>query len=250
MVISIANQKGGVGKTTVTHNLGAALADQKKKILLVDIDPQTDLTFYAGAEVLEQTGTIFDIMEQREDIKQARINLKPYLDIVVSSPFLSAVDKQLTEHDCLKNILDKVKDEYDYILIDCPPSLGTLTINAFVASDYVIIPSKTEYSSYRKIGAVYETVQEIKEIYNPSLEVLGVIANFYKMVSSEQKVILKNLEENYVVLGIIKDRVRVTAGVYEGLSIFEMEPKSDVAKEYKKIATKIIKGGKNECEKT
>lgn len=238
MIIAIANQKGGVGKTTLTHNLGIALADKNKKVLLVDIDPQADLTLYTGAK---HTETIVEVFRGETEVTEAIINLKPNVDILLSSPFLAAVDRELNEHDKLLEILKKIKSQYDFILIDCPPSLGRLTINAFVSSEYVLIPSKAEYSSYTKIPAVYETIAEINELYNLKIQVLGVVVNFYKMVSLEQMALLNNHKEKYNVLGVIKDRVRVTSGIYDGLSIYEINPQLDVSKEYKKIADKILK---------
>lgn len=245
MIIALANQKGGVAKTTSVHNLGVALAQQGRKVLMVDLDSQASLTISTGIEPLEIENNIVSILgKDSKPISDCVKYLKKNLDIITSTIDLASLEMEMLSRASRERILDRalepIKKAYDIILIDCPPQLSILTVNALSSADGVIIPTKTDYLSYRGIEQLMDTVAEIKELINPKLEVLGVIATLFNMRSNDDKDILNGLKERYNLLGVVKMLVSAKKGIYGGLSVVEREPNNDISIEYMKIANMIV----------
>lgn len=244
-VIAIANQKGGVAKTTTTHNLGVALAAKGKRVLLIDLDSQASLTISVGLEPLEVKRTIVDVL--RKDgisIDRCIERIGEHLHIVTSIIDLAPMEMELLSRASREKILDRalrpVRRRYDFILVDCPPQLSILTINALSCADGVIIPVKTDYLAYRGLTQLQDSIQEIRELINPDLRVLGVIATLYEKRVSDDNEILAALKREYRLLGVIKRLAVAKKGVYDGLAVVEMTPGSEISIEYNAIADQII----------
>ena len=244
-VIAIANQKGGVAKTTTTHNLGVSLAAKGKRVLLIDLDSQASLTISVGLEPLEMQRTIVDVLKKdgvpiRECIE--RINERLY--IVTSIIDLAPVEMELLSRASREKILDRalkpVRGEYDFILVDCPPQLSILTINALSCADGVIIPVKTDYLAYRGLTQLQDSIREIQELINPGLEVIGVIATLYEKRVADDNEILAALKKEYNLLGVIKRLAVAKKGIYDGLAVVEQTPGSEISIEYNTIADMMI----------
>ena len=246
-VIAIANQKGGVAKTTTTHNLGVALAAKGKRVLLIDLDSQASLTISVGLEPLEVKRTIVDVL--RKDgvpVGECIERISDRLHIVTSIIDLAPMEMELLSRASREKILDRalkpVRDEYDFILVDCPPQLSILTINALSCADGVIIPVKTDYLAYRGLTQLQDSIQEIQELINPGLEVLGVIATLYEKRVADDNEILAALKKEYNVLGVIKRMAVAKKGIYDGLAVVEQTPGSEISIEYNAIADMMIAG--------
>lgn len=244
-VIAIANQKGGVAKTTTTHNLGVALAAKGKRVLLIDLDSQSSLTISVGLEPLEMKRTIVDVL--RKDgapIGECIARLGERLDIVTSIIDLAPMEMELLSRASREKILDRslrpVRENYDFILVDCPPQLSILTINALSCADGVIIPVKTDYLAYRGLKQLQDSIQEIQELINPELKILGVIATLYEKRVSDDNEILTALRKEYNVLGVIKRLAVAKKGIYDGHAVVEHTPGSEIAIEYNAVADMII----------
>lgn len=244
-IIAFANQKGGVAKTTSTHNIGVALAQKGKRVLLLDLDSQASLTISTGIEPLDVEQNIITVLDKGKcDIRECIQKINDNLHIITSTIDLASLEMEMLSRASREKILDRalepIKGEYDFILIDCPPQLSILTINALSCADGVIIPCKTDYLSYRGIEQLMETIAEVKELINPKLEVLGTIATLFNMRSNDDKDILNGLKEKYNVLGVVKMLVSAKKGIYDGLAVVEKEPKNDISIEYIRIADMII----------
>ena len=244
-VIAIANQKGGVAKTTTTHNLGVALAAKGKRVLLIDLDSQASLTISVGLEPLEVKRTIVDVL--RKDgvpVSECIEQISDQLHIVTSIIDLAPMEMELLSRASREKILDRalrpVRGEYDFILVDCPPQLSILTINALSCADGVIIPVKTDYLAYRGLTQLQDSIQEIQELINPELKVLGVIATLYEKRVADDNEILVALKKEYNLLGVIKRLAVAKKGIYDGLAVVEQAPGSEISIEYNKIADMII----------
>lgn len=246
-VIAIANQKGGVAKTTTTHNLGVALAAQGKRVLLIDLDSQASLTISVGLEPLEVEQTIVDVLRKEGlPLMECVQRLNDRLHIVTSIIDLAPMEMELFSRASREKILDRalrpVREQYDFILIDCPPQLSILTINALSCADGVVIPVKTDYLAYRGLTQLQDSIQEIQEMINPGLKVLGVIATLYDTRVADDREILALLRKEYNLLGVIKRLAVAKKGIYDGLAAVEQAPNSDLAREYVAIAEMIMSG--------
>ena len=246
-VIAIANQKGGVAKTTTTHNLGVALAAQGKRVLMIDLDSQASLTISVGLEPLEVEQTIVDVLRKEGlPLMECVQRLNDRLHIVTSIIDLAPMEMELLSRASREKILDRalrpVREQYDFILIDCPPQLSILTINALSCADGVVIPVKTDYLAYRGLTQLQDSIQEIQEMINPGLKVLGVIATLYDTRVADDREILALLRKEYNLLGVIKRLAVAKKGIYDGLAAVEQAPNSDLAREYVAIAEMIMSG--------
>ena len=182
-IIAVANQKGGVGKTTTTVNLSASLVATKRKVLVIDLDPQGNATMGSGVNKHELELSVYDLLVEGNSVDEVKVATDPAgYDVIPANGDLTAAEVALMELEHkerrLKMALDAVKDQYDYILIDCPPSLNMLTVNAFVAADGIIIPMQCEYYALEGLSALMSTIERIKQI-NPELEIDGLLRTMY-----------------------------------------------------------------------
>lgn len=260
-IYSIANQKGGVTKTTTTYNLAAGLAMRGKKVLMVDLDSQASLTISAGLEPLEFSDrTIAEALQDIIDRKATKSSIKNYLYKIPDFDSLyiipSIIDLAVTEskmsnaisrEHILSRLLNGLSDDFDYCLIDCAPSLGILTINALTAADQVVIPCKTDYLAYRGMRELMNTIETVQELLNKDLKVFGVIATLKERTKDDENV-LEQIKEEYEILAVIRKSVSVREAIYEGVPIMASSGKNAVAKEireeYTKIVDKILGEGK------
>lgn len=248
-IIAIANQKGGVTKTTTTFNVAAALATMNKKVLMVDMDSQASLTISAGLEPLELKYTVCDILEKNaKKTKDCITNLTHIenLFIIPSIIDLAVLEINLLSRPARERILaralSQVENDFDYIIIDCPPQLSILTVNALAAADEVIIPVKTDYLAYRGLTQLNDTIRDVKEYVNEKIKVAGVIATLHEKIVTEDREILEKLQSEYNVIAIIKKAAVAKKGIYDGIPVVLQFKNSDVAIEYYNVANMIISG--------
>lgn len=248
--IAIVNQKGGVAKTTTTFNLATALAITGHNVLMVDLDPQASLTISTGITP-ESYGNenICRLFQRKSRTAEYAITVdstvaetKDRLYIIPSDINLAVTEMNIftktSREKLLKKALNQIAAHFDYCLIDCPPNLGMLTINALTAADAVIVPAKPEYLSYRGLAALFETIREIKEDtdLNPHLEILGVIITMYQKIIKDQRAIFEMIKENYPVLGVIKQSVDAYRSIDTGTPVIISNKKSELSQAYARIA--------------
>lgn len=245
-IIALANQKGGVTKTTSTLNIAASLANKNYKVLMVDMDSQASLTISCGLEPLNIENNICSLLKEKPLATRSCITNVEHienLDIITSIIDLAKLEMQLLSRPAREGILSRalkqIENEYDFIIIDCPPQLSILTMNGLSASDEVIIPVATDYLAYRGLEQLLDTVVEIMTYVKPELKISGVIATLYSR-TNDDKNILKALKEEYNVLGVIKRTTKAKQGIYDGKPIVISDPESDVAKEYAEITKMVI----------
>lgn len=247
-IIAFANQKGGVAKTTSTYNVGVSLARKGKKTLIIDLDSQASLTISAGLEPLDYENSIVSVLKKEgTPVTSCTLSLQDNLFIVTSRLELAQLEMVMIGRPMRETILQRalqpIRDDFDFILIDCPPQLSILTINALSCCDYVVIPVKTDYLAYRGVELLMETISEIKSLVNSNLAVLGVVATLYEKRVKDDNDILHALQEHYNVIGVVKKMAIAKKGIYDGLSVTEQAPKNDVATEYDKVSEYIITKG-------
>ena len=245
MIISVANQKGGVAKTTSVFNIGVELASRGKKVLMIDFDAQASLTIGAGLEPYEHEKNIVSVIRDGIDVSECVVQLKDNLYIVTSDIALAAQEMALVVRTMRELVLQKslsnIKDMYDYILIDCPPQLSILTINALSASDRLIVPCKTDYLSYRGLEQLQDTVNVIKNEVNGKLKVLGIIATLYEQRVKDDRDVLEFLGEKGNIIAVVKKLAIAKKGIYSGMAVVEQDAKNEIALAYKKVCDLIEK---------
>ena len=250
-IIAIANQKGGSGKTTTTRSLGAALAERGRRVLLVDLDPQASLSegCRIALETLEKT--TYHVLLGSAKIPDVAITIEERLDLAPANIHLSAAELQLVNmnrrEDKLRNALRAVKAQYDYILIDCPPSFGLLTVNALSAADSVLIPMTCDYYTMLGVRLLLDTVREIQDEVNPDLKVEGILPTRFDVRTLHSKETLQTTREGlgaqYRVFDtLIRESVRFKEAPITGESILTYAQGSEGAKAYRSLAEEIDNG--------
>ena len=247
-VIALANQKGGVGKTTTSVNLGACLADQGQLVLLIDLDPQGNATSGLGVEKREIEKSVYDVLINDEPLKNViRHSSHPGLDIAPTTIALSGAEVELTNlmarETRLKDAFGDVKDQYDFILIDCPPSLGLLTINAFTACNSILIPVQSEYYALEGLSQLLNTIKLVQKHFNPNLKIEGVLLTMYdKRTNLGQQVNaeVKKFFGDQVYQTVIPRNVRLSEAPSHGLAIIDYDQRSTGARVYKELAKEVL----------
>jgi chromosome partitioning protein len=246
-VISFANQKGGVAKTTTTLNLGVALAEQNLRVLLCDLDPQGNLTMSQGLNPDTIERSMFDVLVHRLPIQEVIHHAE--VDLAVSSIDLAgaelALSSMIGRERALEKALAPVKDSYDYVLIDTPPSLGLLTINALVASNGVIVPVQCEYLSLRGLVQLENTLSMIRENLNPEVGIEGILPTMYDSRTLHSREAVEILQENFGDLVFdtkIKKTVRYAEAPVKGTSVLKYDPSGSAAQAYRDLAKEVLNG--------
>jgi len=248
-VIAFANQKGGVAKTTTTLNLGVALKEQGHRVLCVDLDPQGNLTMSQGWNPDEIERSLFDVLVHKLPITE--IIREGEVDVAVSSIDLAgaelALSSMIGRERALEKALLPVRDNYDFILVDTPPSLGLLTVNALVAADSVIVPVQCEYLSLRGLVQLENTLSMVRENLNPLVEIKGILATMYdrRLLHSREAVeILKENFGNLVLNTKIRKTIRYAEAPVKGQSVLKYDPSGEAAEMYRDLAREVLDGAK------
>lgn len=246
-VIAFANQKGGVAKTTSTLNLAAALAEEGHRVLCIDMDPQGNLTMSQGLNPDSIERSMFDVLVHRLPIQNVIQNAE--IDLAVSSIDLAgaelALSSMIGRERALEKALLPMKESYDYVLIDTPPSLGLLTINALVAADHVIVPVQCEYLSLRGLVQLENTLAMIRENLNPNVEIMGILPTMFDRRTLHAREAVEILEENFgdlVFKTRIKKTIRYAEAPVKGTSVLKYDPSGNAAKAYRDLAKEVLNG--------
>lgn len=250
-VISVSNQKGGVGKTTTTVNLAAFLAAKGKKVLIIDIDPQANAGFGVAVNAEELNTTVYELLIDEIEVEQAIFNTEyENLDIIPSNIHLSGAQMDLMELENketkMKKFTEKIKDYYDYILIDCPPSLGLLTLNALVAADSVLIPLQCEYYALEGLNQLLRIISMVQESLNPKLDIEGVVLTMYDSRTKLSQHVVQDVKDYFkekAFKTIIPRNVKLSEAPSFGKPIGIYDPGCPGSETYEKLADEVIANG-------
>ena len=247
-VIAVANQKGGVGKSTTAINLSACLAEKGKKVLAIDIDPQGNTTSGLGVDKNNVENTLYELLLGEAEAKDTIVkDVVENVDLIPSNVNLSGAEIELIGVDekeyIMKKIIDKVRRKYDYIIMDCPPSLNVLTINAMTTADSVLVPIQCEYYALEGLSQLIHTVELVKDRLNSKLEIEGVVFTMYDARTNLSLQVVENVKDNLqqnIYKTIIPRNIRLAEAPSYGLPINKYDPKSTGAESYMRLADEVI----------
>ncbi len=250
-IIAIANQKGGVGKTTTAINLSACLAEAGKRVLTVDLDPQGNTTSGLGVDKNEQEKTTYELLIGQSSVEECLLKeVLPRLDILPSNVELSGAEIELIgiegKEFILRDEINKIRRNYDFVLIDCPPSLNMLTVNAMTTADTVLVPIQCEYYALEGLSQLIHTINLVKQRLNPSLELEGVVFTMYDSRTNLSLQVVENVKNNLsnaVYKTIIPRNVRLAEAPSHGMPITLYNPRSVGAESYRLLAKEVIQRG-------
>lgn len=253
-IMAIANQKGGVGKTTTTINLAAALAEKNKKVLIIDMDPQGNTSSGLGIDKDELETTVYQLMIGENTFEECvQRDVFENLDILAANVNLAGIEIETMDMDdrnyILNNIISEVRDQYDFIIIDCPPSLNTLTINSMTTADSVLVPIQCEYYALEGLSQLIYTINLVKDRLNPKLEINGVVFTMYDGRTNLSMQVIENVRNNLnqtIYNTIIPRGVRLAEAPSHGLPITQYDSRSTGAKAYLALADEVIERSMNE----
>lgn len=247
-IIAVANQKGGVGKTTTAINLSSCLAEKGKKVLAVDMDPQGNMTSGLGVDKNSVENTIYDLIIGESSIDEVlRKDIMKNLDIIPANIDLSAAEIELIDVEdkeyIVRNVIKDIKGNYDYIIIDCPPSLSMLTINAMTTATSVLVPIQCEYYALEGLSQLIHTVDLVRDRLNPELEIEGVVFTMYDARTNLSLQVVENVKDNLhqnIYKTIIPRNIRLAEAPSYGIPINEYDPKSAGSESYMRLAEEVI----------
>ena len=249
VVISVALQKGGVGKTATSLNLSAELGLRKKRVLLIDMDSQANSTYSSGYNTNDLEYSLYNVLttdpEYHCNLEKAILKCK-YYDLIPSAWAVKDLWLNFKDFNALKNVLEQVKDKYDFIILDCPPAISMVTANAFVASDKLIIPSECKAYSFLGILELKKNIDDIRASLNPKLEVLGILLVKYenRTVTTQMKEMIENVSEQLnttVYSHTIRNRIAVEEAALNQISLYDYNKKNDAYTDYRGFVTETLK---------